>query len=210
MSRIISHFELLFVKQAPVMGLQVETVLQGYFLELTNLEEKDLLYDVEFVSIPPSSDMANRKLDGNTIAILDNPGASSTDNVFGQLTLVPGTDDTYRAADLELRLASKATAKLAVLPQIAPLPTDGVLVGRNLEVRGYVQISLPDIGGSAQISRAAKIMVTPQSRAAFYDFPSDTDFAGSTIKNQVQASLPTGSGGCVVELEPGDTSFPPA
>ena len=157
MSTLVSHFEILFVKQAPVMGLQVETVLQGYFLELTNLEEKDLLYDVEFVSIPPSSDMANRKLDGNTIAILDNPGASSTDNVFGQLTLVPGTDDTYRAADLELRLASKATAKLAVLPQIAPLPTDGVLVGRNLEVRGYVQISLPDIGGSAQISRAAKI-----------------------------------------------------
>jgi len=210
MSRIISHFEILFVKQAPVMGLQVETVLQGYFLELTNLEEKDLLYDVEFVSIPPSSGQANRKLDGNTIVILDNPGAPSTNNVFGQLTLVPGTDDTYRAAGLELRLASKATAKLAVLPQIAPLPTDGILVGRDVEIRGYVQISLPDIDGSAQSSRAMKVMVTPQSRAAFYDFPSDTDFSGSTIKNQVQASLPTGSGGCVMELEPGDPSFPPA
>jgi len=202
MSTLVSHFEILFVKQAPVMNLAVETVLQGYFLELTNLEEKDFLFDIEFVSLPPSSGQANRELDDNTLVILDNPGAPETDNVFDRLTRVPGSRETYRAADLNLRIASKATAKLAVLPQIVPVRGDSLLVGRNFEVRGYVQVSLPQVDGSAQSPRALKVMVTPQSRAAFYDFPSDTDFAGSVVKNQVQASLPTGTGGCVIEVEP--------
>jgi len=210
MSTIISHFEILFVKQAPVLNLPVETVLQGYFLELTNLEEKDFLYDVEFVSLPPSSGAANRQLDHNTIAILDNPGAPATNNVFGQLAPVGGSTDTYRAPELELRIAARATAKLAVLPQIVPLVNDDILVERNFEVRGYVQISLPEVDGSAQSGRALRIMVTPQSRAAFYDFPNDGDFVGGSLKNQVQASLPTGTGGCVVEVEPIGDFLPPA
>lgn len=210
MSTLVSQFEILFVKQAPVMGLATETVLQGYFLELTNLEERDFLYDIEFVSLRPSNGQPNRALDNNTVVILDNPGAPDTNNVFDRLTPVPGDATAYRAADLELRIASQATAKLAVLPQIVALSNDNVLVGRNFEVRGYVRMSLPAVNGETQSPRAVKVLVTPQSRAAFYDFPNETDFAGSQLKNQIQASLPTGSGGCLLEVAPSDVELPPA
>ncbi len=203
MATLISQFELLFKDQAPVIGIEVETVLQGYFLELTNLEEKDFLYDIEFVAIPPSSGLANRKLDFNTIAILDNPGAPSDDNVFAQLELVGGSNTTYRPGGLNIRVAAQATALLVVIPQVAPIPGDNFPVERNFEVRGYVRISLPDVNGATQSPRAVNVMTTPQNRAAFYVFPNAGNLGGGVLRNQIQTGLPTSSGGSVLEVQPG-------
>lgn len=211
MSTLISHFELIFKKQAPINGVDLETVLQGYFLDLTNLEEKDFLYDIEFVSLPPSSNAAESKLDANTLAILDNPGAPVPNNVFSQLSLTPGTNNTYSAAGHSYRIAASATAKLAVIPQIIALPgVDDTPVGRDIEIRGYVQISLPEVHGAAQSPRPLNIMVTPQSRASFFTFPNDNDFVGGVIKNQIQATLTTSTGGALMQLDPVGTFIPPA
>ncbi len=211
MTTLISHFELIYKKQAPINGIDLETVLQGYFLEVTNLEEKDFLYNIDFVSLPPSTNEAGRKLDANTLAILDNPGAPVPNNVFTQLALIPGATNTYRGTGHEYRIAASATAKLTVIPQIVPFQgVDDIPVGRDIEIRGYVQISLPAEEGNAQSPRPVKIMVTPQSRASFFSFPEDDSFEGGIIKNQIQATLTTSTGGAVMEVEPEGTFVPPA
>jgi len=204
MSTLLSHFELLFKDQAPVIGIEVETVLQGYFLELTNLEELNLLYNVEFVALASNDGATNRELSSNTIAILDNPGAPSNDNVFGQLELVSsgGPLNTYGTGDLSLNIAAGATALLVVIPQVVPIVGDSMAVNRDFEVRGYVKISLPQIDGSVQINRAANIVATPQNRAAYYVFPHSSNFVDGVLRNQTQTSLPTGNGGCVQSVEP--------
>lgn len=216
MSTLISHFELIFKKQAPINGVVLETVLQGYFLELTNLEERDFLYNIDFVSQPPSNNDAGSKLDGNTIAILDNPGAAVPNNVFSQLALLPPANNTYRATGHTYRIAASATAKLAVIPQVIALPgIDDTPVGRDIEVRGYVKISLPAVDGAAQKSSPVDIMVTPQSRGSFFSFPEEEagvpfTFEGGIIKNQIQASLTTSTGGAIMQVDPEQPVGPPS
>ncbi|MFK8083294.1 MAG: hypothetical protein AB8B97_23700 [Granulosicoccus sp.] len=210
MSTLISHFELLFKDQAPVIGIEVETVLQGYFLELTNLEERDFLYNIEFVALASNNGSANRQLDNNTIAILDNPGAPENDNVFGQLNLVDsdGPLNTYSPTDLSLRIAAGATALVVVIPQVIPFMGDAMAVDRDFEVRGYVQLSLPPFDGETQSNRPVNVMVSPQNRATFYTFPNTGNFSGGMLRNQTQTSLPTGNGGCIQSIEPSDVTMP--
>ena len=203
MATLISQFELIFKKQAPINGVELETVLQGYFMQLTNLEEKNLLFNIEFVSQMPSNNDTGGKLDSNTLAILDNPGASVPNNVFSQLQILPATDNTYRAPGHTYDIASGATALLTVIPQVVKFPgVDETPVGRDIEIRGYVQISLPVFEDKVQSSKPVDIMVTPQNRASFFTFPSDDTFDGGIIKNQVQATLTTSTGGAVLQVEP--------
>jgi len=202
MATLISQFELIFKKQAPIDSVELETVLQAYFLQLTNLEERNYVYNIDFVAQTPSDNDAGSKLDSNTLAILDNPGAPEPGNVFSQLEILPDTNNTYRSPDHIYDIAAEATAKLNVIPQIVPVPGDDTPVGRDIEIRGYVQISLPVLEGEAQSSKPVNIMVTPQNRAAFFTFPSDDTFDGGIIKNQVQATLPTSTGGAVLQVEP--------
>ena len=211
MATILSHFELLFKDQAPVIGIEVETVLQGYFLELTNLEEKDFLYTIEFIALAANDGLANRQLDENTIAILDNPGAPLNDNAFGRLNLVAqvGPLNTYSPTNLSLRIAAGATALLVVIPQIIPIMGDAMAVDRDFEVRGYVQLSLPgNADGSSQSDRAVQVIASPQNRATFYTFPNAANFGGGILRNQTQTSLPTGNGGCVLTIEPNEVVAP--
>ena len=211
MSTLLSHFELLFKDQAPVIGIEVETVLQGYFLELTNLEDSDFHYAIEFVALASNDGSANRQLDENTIAILDNPGAPSNDNVFGRLDLVSsvGPLNTYSPTDLSLRIAAGATALLVIIPQVIPIMGDAMAVDRDFEVRGYVQLSLPEnTDGSPQSNRAVQVMASPQNRATFYTFPNAKNFGGAILRNQTQTSLPTGSGGSVQSIEPNQAATP--
>ncbi|MDC0434719.1 hypothetical protein OAM69_03660 [bacterium] len=208
MATLISQFELIFKKQAPINGVELETVLQGYFMQLTNLEEKNLLFNIDFVSQMPSNNDTGGKLDSNTLAILDNPGAPVPNNVFSQLQILPATNNTYRAPGHTYDIAAGATALLTVIPQVVKFPgVDETPVGRDIEIRGYVQISLPVLKDKAQISKPADIMVTPQNRASFFTFPSDDTFDDGIIKNQVQATLTTSTGGAVLQVEP---DSPPA
>ena len=208
MATLISQFELIFKKQAPINGVELETVLQGYFMQLTNLEEKNLLFNIDFVSQMPSNNDTGGKLDSNTLAILDNPGASVPNNVFSQLQILSTTNNTYRAPGHTYDIASGATALLTVIPQVVKFPgVDETPVGRDIEIRGYVQISLPVFEDKAQSSKPVDIMVTPQNRASFFTFPSDDTFDGGIIKNQVQATLTTSTGGAVLQVEP---DSPPA
>ena len=83
---IVSHFELIFKPQAPgpATGIAVDRVVQGYFLEITNLENKELLYQVQFVVSPPAAALSQRSLADNAIYFVDTP--PGTDNQSGVLS----------------------------------------------------------------------------------------------------------------------------
>ncbi|MFM2390374.1 MAG: hypothetical protein RLZZ437_1929, partial [Pseudomonadota bacterium] len=127
---IISHFELLFKNQAPAnttTGVQPDVAVQGYFLEITNLDTKPIQFLAEFVIAPPGE--ANRNLANNALCFIDEPPlpgvvGAVTDNRAGVLdaTLTDGVFIPRFATGLRnnFRLPAGGTGLLAVLPQIFP------------------------------------------------------------------------------------------
>ncbi len=189
----VSQFELLFKPQAPATPTgtsAVETVLQGYFLEITNLEDVPYRYAVEFISVPyPGFPL--RVIDGNCVYFVDTP--PGTDNEFGVLS--PGASpNLYRLSNGTILVPAHGTALLAVLPstfgrsRLDPTP----ITTPNFEVRGYVRMRLPAVfkgkkyRTDPQAKAPVRVLLTPQHRAAF--------LAGSNISDQIQTTLPLASG----------------
>ena len=211
----ISHFELIFKPQAPVApsgSSGVETVLQGYFLDITNLEDVEYRYRIEFVIFPPPAtvpDQAGRSLAGNTVYILDVAGVN---NVFGTLNGAI-TDSVFTPSTGLITIPPLATAKVAVLPAVfdACMGMDPP----EIEVRGFVRLELPALFPppppfvffpEAQSEEPVKVLVTAQNRAVFFD-------ADMNITDQVQASVPISTGGSCVTIEPdpgGPIILPPS
>ncbi|WP_043334397.1 hypothetical protein [Belnapia moabensis] len=222
----VSNFELLLKPQSPAApsgSMAVDRVLQGYFLEITNLEPVPLRYALEFVIFPPPAGTPNqafRSLAGNTLCIVDTGG---TDNRFGVLngslassvftprfpTVSPSPFPA--AGDRLITVPAGGTALVAVLPSafgvidpIEPTP----LVMPNFEVRGFVRIRLPPIFRrpfpffGRQLDRPARTLLTPQNRATFLT-------AAGAISDQTQTSLPLASGKALNEIVPETFTFLP-
>ena len=220
MAVTVSNFELLFKQQAPAApaDLQnVQTVLQGYFLELTNLADTDYEYRLEFViAAPPpgTTDRQLRSLAGNAVAFVDSAGRDNRRQPFGGDV----ADTSFTLPTGNVRVPAGGTALVAVLP--AAFGSDDPLTpspnaAPALEVRGYVRISLPSLletgSGSdvgrlppirirAQSDEPVPVLLTPQNRATYIA-------ADGTIANQTQASLPLAGGQGTVDVPPGSV-FP--
>jgi hypothetical protein len=213
----VSNFELLLKPQSPATPSgtpAVDRVLQGYFLEITNLEDVELRYRLEFVIFPPPPGTPNREfrsLAGNTLCIVDTGG---TDNLFGTLDgaltssvfvpRFPGSLPFPFIPNRLIRVPPRGTALVAVLPSafgvinpIEPTP----LTVPNFEVRGYVRIGLPPLYRfplrfpQQQIDRPARVLLTPQNRATFLT-------AAGAISDQTQTGLPLASGRALNEIVP--------
>jgi hypothetical protein len=215
----VSHFELIYKAQAPAdaAGVDVDTVIQGYFLEITNLESFPCRYAVEFVAVPPPAGQPNRSLSGNTVTFVDSPG---TDNQAGVLQQTLFRPNVYRPSTGLIRVEPQATALLAVLPSVFPVPVDPTpLTQPNFEVRGFVRIRLPAVRREPplfpfpfqpQAADPVRVLLTPQNRASFISA------ATGTISDQAQASLPTASGAALNLVPPeqglvfGRSALPPA
>ncbi len=210
----VSQFELIFKPQspaAPTGTAAVDRVLQGYFLEITNLEDQEYRFLVEFIAPPPqpgTPDAATRTLSGNTLVFVDVPSA---DNQQGVLT-GPPTATVFRPSTGLVRIPAQATALVAVLPSaFGPVPGDPTpLTQPNFEVRGYVRLRLPpvfDFGPpftikfKPQSSDPVRVMTTPQNRTTFFA-------ADGTIEDQTQASLPLCSGDACGKVVPEFALFP--
>ena len=200
----ISHFELIFKPQAPVApsGTSgVETVLQGYFLDITNLENVEYQYRIEFVIFPPPAsvpDQAGRSLANNTVYILDVAGVN---NAFGALNGTI-TDRVFTPSTGFITIPPLATAKVAVLPAV--FDSCMGMAPPEIEVRGFVRLELPALlpppppfafSPVPQSEEPVKVLVTAQNRAVFFD-------ADMNITDQVQASVPISTGGSCVLIEP--------
>jgi hypothetical protein len=201
---IVSHFELLFKPQAPgpANGTAVDRVVQGYFLEITNLEDREFLYQVEFVMSPPSPGLPQRSLAGNAIYFVDTP--PGTDNQNGVVTGAPAAS-VFGLSRGFIRIPARGTALLAVLPSVFGSALDPTpLTTPNFEVRGHVQIRLPalfppfpplSLFRQPQSDRPVKVLLTPQSRATFFS-------AANAITDQIQATLALAEGRALADLPP--------
>jgi len=187
----VSSFELIYKPQSPSGA--ADTVLQGYFLNITNLEDTQLTFQVNFVTSSVTD--ADRSLANNTIAFIDTPNVNNT-----PATLVGGLTAPSFVLNPSVTIAPNETAKIAVLPS-DPFPAP---VGpANFEARGYVKLRLRPvivfdgvgISLQPQLDRPARVLLTPQNRATYFDVNGD-------INDQTQAGLPTGSGAAIDEVEP--------
>lgn len=207
----VSTFELIYKPQAPAAptgSAAVDRVIQGYFLAITNLEDNEYRYRLEFVISPPPVGIPNqdvRSLAGNTLVFVDTPG---TDNQQGILngTL---TSEVFTPSTGFVRVPPRGTALVAVLPSVfGPLPGDPTPIATpTFEVRGFVRISLPAllqfpsmVGGFPfrrvpQSDRPVKVLLTPQNRATFLT-------ASGAISDQTQTGLPLASGQALNEIPP--------
>lgn len=205
----VSHFELLFKFQAPAdaAGTPVDKVIQGYFLEITNLENVALRFQLEFVALPPAAGQVDRSLAGNTTVLVDTPGL---DNQAGVLSGT-FTSSVFRPSTGNIQIAPLATALVAVLPSVFVFPgapDTSPLTMADFEVRGFVRIKLPALFPRPpqlpfftipQSNAPVRVLLTPQNRASFISGTT------SAIVGQTQASLPTASGAALnlVPPEPG-------
>lgn len=204
----VAHFELIFKPQspaAPTGTAAVARVIQGFFLEITNLEPVEYQYQLEFVAPPPAPGVANaafRSLAGNALIFVDTPAA---DNQQGVLTGAPGAT-VFRPSTGFVRIPPLATALVAVLPSaFGPVPGDPTPIPNPVfEVRGFVRLKLPALfqpGHPCKLVRKAqsadpvKVLLTAQNRATYLD-------ASGAITDQTQASLPLCAGAACVHLEP--------
>ena len=149
-----SAFELLVkpIAPPPFDPAVSRRVVQAYFLTLSNLNppgEADVALSIQFT---PTPDLNNDEL----IAITD-VGAG---NVFSDLVPDPVTGKPSQA----LTLPSGKTALFVLQPDLSKAPPNRAsLAVANLEVRGYVELTLSPYSPT----RNAEILVTPQHRGTF-------------------------------------------
>jgi hypothetical protein len=201
----ISTFELLFKPQSPAAPdgvAAVDRVVQGYFLQITNLEDEDYVYALDFVA-PPVAGQPLRSLTGNALIIVDTP---AQDNEFGVLN-GPFSKKIYRPSTGTFTIPACGTALVAVLPSTFGSAVDPTpIAAPDFEVRGFVRLRLPAVRGFGtgvfsqfffrpQSDRPVKVLVTPQHRATFLT-------ATGAISDQIQTALPTANGKAMAHLDP--------
>lgn len=221
----VSTFELIFKNQAPITPNGVaalERVLQGYFLTISNLENKQYQFAVSFTIFPPPAGVPNqalRTLSGNTVCFVDTGGG---DNSAGTL-IGPASGGVFTPSNGLISIPPQGTALVAVLPSVfpsSPLDTSPI-ADPNFEVRGFVRITVPPVvvfftlpSGlripllSKQGNSPVRVLLTPQHRVTFLSIPTPPQLA--QINSQSQASLPTASGGALASLTPESPFLTPA
>ena len=209
----VSTFELLVKRIAPPPAdpSVARRVVQGYFLTISNLEDQEFLYTLDFhISRPVPSD-PDRTLAGNSVMLMDIAGANQV------LTLSPtsATVSTTRFST-SFRIGAKQTASLQLLPDVN---NPALLTAPNpdLEVRGFVQLRLPAVfdsfGGTFPIFRRVpqseqpvKVLLNPETRGTFLpnDFPRG---GGDFDQINYPMELASGKGLNEIEPEPGGPIF---
>ena len=187
----VSSFELIYKPQSPSGA--ADTVLQGYFLNITNLEDTTLVFQVDFITSSVTD--PDRSLANNTIAFIDTPNVNNTPaSLLGALAA-----PSFRLSP-SVTIAPNETAKIAGLPS-DPFPAP--MGPANFEARGYVTLRLRpffifDGNGFSivpQLDRPARVLLTPQNRATYFASTGE-------INDQTQAGLPTASGAAIDTVEP--------
>ncbi len=152
----VSTFELLVKPIIPRVADQLgagRTVIQGYFLSITNLDSANdpqsfepLTLNLKFTAISPNFTVAN------VVAFWDTTGADIP--VEGTASVVLNTSEL----NFKLTLNRRDTGLFILQPNIANLD---LVTAANLELRGYVEISL---GANAS---SADLILTPEHRGTF-------------------------------------------
>lgn len=199
----ISTFELLVKRIAPPPADPsiARRVVQGYFLTISNLEDEDYTYRLDFHISTPSPADPDRTLAGNAVVLYDIAGANTS------LPLFPSGEDTFSTTFL---LPAKQTASLQLLPDLTP-----ALLGQanpDLEVRGFVRLRLPALFDGLplplfepQSDAPVRVLLNPEIRGTF--LPNGLPPADSNEVDQINYPLELASGQGLNEIEPESNPF---
>lgn len=217
MTEVVSNFELLFLDQSPEPPEDVEEVarvIQGYFLSISNLEDEDYTFSLDFRILDPGPDLPLRSLADNTFVSIDLP---NDNNRFTRLISFDG--ELFTISGGGIRIPAHGTAKVAVLPQLfGPVGGDTTTISEpDFEVRGYVSIRVPrvpqerplpeDSPFAGTIGRVplpqgtepVRVLLTPQYRASY--------LKGKAIVDQTQSTVPTCNGAGITAVTPDQGRF---
>lgn len=183
-----------------------QSVLQGYFLEISNLENIALEFALRITTSSISD--PDRSLFGNVAILVDTPG---TNNNPGSYNITGSLNSTSFGLNRRIVVPSKGTALVAILPS-DPFPPELVTPSSaNFECRGYVSLTLPLVFKfskgqpfpvfSPQANTPQKVLITAQNRAIY------TDEDGNA-KGQSQSSIPLANGQAQMEIDPQKLFFP--
>lgn len=205
----ISTFELLVKRIAPLPApgapgaaaftAVARRVVQGYFLTIANLEDKDYTFNLDFHISQPNPVDPDRTLDGNAQVLYDIAGANTL------LPLVSVAGPLTPTFTTQFRLPAKQTASLQLLPNLAK---PGLLADTNpdLEVRGFARLRLPALSRRfpffpvAQSNAPVKVLVNPEIRGTF--LPNNFPAAGGGDFDQINYPLELASGKGLNEIPP--------
>ena len=198
----VSTFELLFKRIAPppAPNTLARRVVQGYFLTISNLEDRGFRYTLDFhISLPNPPD-PDRTLAGNTVALLDVAGENQS------LTLTPTNANVSTTRfSTSFSLGAKQTASFQLLPDLG-IP--GLLseASPDLEIRGFVEIRLParfrlrpSAGFFPQSQTPVRVLLNPEIRGTF--LPNSFPSSGGDF-DQINYPLEVASGRGLNEIEP--------
>lgn len=191
---LVSTFELLVKPQFPRLGslpvpvppgvqANIEklsrTVIQGYFLTLSNLNAFEVTLSLVFtiVSNPP----VNIK---ELVAFLD----VDETNMLGKLE----PDFAPNKIRFTRTIKPGDTGLFLLQPNILK---EELLARANFEVRGYVEVFISSLSTGYN---SAKLLLTPEHRGTF--FKSLEGDASQVQLDQIAYSLPTAHGGSLFEL----------
>jgi hypothetical protein len=197
----ISTFELLAKPIAPVNGLPANVlpvarrIVQGYFLNISNLEPFNVQYRIQFTISTPVGADPNRiitlGLNRNVGLFVDVAGANN------EIALTQN-GEVYSASFI---IPARQTASVELLPQVL-----NVLAASMLEVRGFVSLFRRQI--LPRPLPPVKVLLNPEIRGTFLPngFPSVPN--PSPDFDQINYSLAIASGKALNEIPAEATPSP--
>jgi hypothetical protein len=200
----ISTFELLAKPIAPVKDLPVDVlpvarrIVQGYFLNISNLEAFEVTYRILFTISQPAQNDPNRII---TLGANRNVGlfvdvAGNNNEIF-----LSQNGPVYRGTFI---IPARQTASVELLPQVL-----NVLATSMLEVRGFVSLFRvsPLFPLPPKLLPPVKVLLNPEIRGTFLPngFPSVPN--SSPDFDQINYSLAIASGKALNEI-PSRLFFP--
>jgi len=209
---IISNFELLLNPLAPTAGPAAEigrVVIQGYFLEISNLESRDInLIFRTRTSVKQTADSINSEFSTPVLGIANNIVVYdiTQDNLptISPYMILEG--ETIPGKQLGhflpcLTLPAGQTASFAVLPNVQTLLPAPGSPPPDLVIRGYTE--LIQSGATSSPPASARVLVSPEHRGTFIDPDFDpTNFATQSDLDfdQLAYGLPTANGQAIQTL----------
>jgi len=200
---IVSNFELLVKRIAPPGDPVSRRVVQGYFLSVTNLENRKINLAL---GLTISNASENRIINPNinVQGVFDNGGTDNqTLNIFA-LPPLPGNPFIRRYKTGQFTLRAGQTGLVAILPNVGLFANTP---NPNLEIRGYVELNQRRISNIVPSDPVpvATVLVTPETRGTFLDddYPNNDEpspFNGLDF-DQISYSLPTASGAAQNEVK---------
>jgi len=191
---LVSTFELLVKRQFPkqeALPVQVpqdlkskieklsRTVIQGYFLTISNLNAFDVTLSLVFTIV--SNPLVKIK---DLVAFIDVDESNMVANI--QPDFVPNKIRFTRT------IGASDTGLFLLQPNILKAE---LLQNEKFEVRGYVEIFISSLSTG---HNSARLLLTPEHRGTFYK---NLDSEETPVQlDQIAYSLPTSHGGSLFEL----------